>query len=165
MLCSRREISLRKKGRVYQVVLRSILHNGGNMWPVQLARVWQWRLPPHSTREVQRLCTDCGTLPYKYLGTARAKKAPLDWSCCKASRRWADQGYSSSHIASHVAQTSWRPAEDMGNHDHGRPLSGPLVFGYARWRKDWAKFNLKVKYIQLSQSNSFTPTCNRLKCC
>ncbi len=23
--------------------------------------------------------------------------------------------------ASHVAQTSWRPAEDMGNQDHGRP--------------------------------------------
>ncbi len=38
--------------------------------------------------------------------------------------RWlghADQGPSSSHTASHVAQTSWRPAEDMGYQDQGRP--------------------------------------------
>ncbi len=28
---------------------------------------------------------------------------------------------SPTHTASHVAQTSWRTAEDMGNHDQGRP--------------------------------------------
>ncbi len=30
---------------------------------------------------------------------------------------------SPTHTASHVAQTSWRTAEDMGNHDQGRPGS------------------------------------------
>ncbi len=33
----------------------------------------------------------------------------------------ADQGPSSSHTSSHVAQSSWRPAEDMSFHDHCRP--------------------------------------------
>ncbi len=28
---------------------------------------------------------------------------------------------SPSHTTSHVAQASWRPAEDMDNHDQGRP--------------------------------------------
>ncbi len=32
-----------------------------------------------------------------------------------------DQGPSPTHIASHVAQTSWRPAEDIGYHDQGQP--------------------------------------------
>ncbi len=54
--------------------------------------------------------------PYKYTGTARAKKAPLAWSCCKMSRRWSDQGSTSAHTIS-----NWRPAEDVGNYDQGRP--------------------------------------------
>ncbi len=42
-------------------------------------------------RKAQRLCAISGAasppLNYKYTGAARAKKAPLVWSCCKTSRR------------------------------------------------------------------------------
>ncbi len=38
------------------------------------------------------------------------------------------------HTASHVAQTSWRQAEVVGNHYQGRPgtISRPWAFGYGR---------------------------------
>ncbi len=51
------------------------------------------------------------------------------------------------HIASHVAQADWRPTEDVGNHDHGRPgtLSWSRIVGYARWRMDWVKVSGTVK--------------------
>ncbi len=42
-------------------------------------------------------------------------------ACRNVSRRWADKWPLPSHTASHVAHTSWRPAEDMGNCDQGRP--------------------------------------------
>ncbi len=35
----------------------------------------------------------------------------------------------------------------MGNHDQGRlgnDLSGPRVFGHARWRKDWVKVSSEL---------------------
>ncbi len=54
-----------------------------------------------------------------------------------AARR-LNQGPSFSHTASYVAQTSWRPAEDMGNHDQGRPGTA-LRTASLRWRKDWVK--------------------------
>ncbi len=56
-----------------------------------------------------------------FTGIAHVKKAPLVWSCCKTSRRWAVPQLSPSHADSHVAQTSWRPTEDIGNHDQGWP--------------------------------------------
>ncbi len=39
-----------------------------------------------------------------------------------------------------VAQANRRSTEDVGNHDTHRTLgalSGPRVFGFTRWRKDW----------------------------
>ncbi len=47
-----------------------------------------------------------------------------------------------------MAQTSWSPTEDMGNHDHVdlEPISEPRVLGHARWRKDWVKV-----YSELAQ--------------
>ncbi len=79
----------------------------------------------NSMRKEQRLCAISGTtaprLPYMYTDSAGAKKAPLVWSCCKTTRRLADQGPASANTASHVAQANWRPAEDVGNHDQGRP--------------------------------------------
>ncbi len=74
-------------------------------------------------------------------GFALAEKALPVWTRCKTSRRWADQVPSLSHTASHVAQTSWRPAEDMGKKVEFdlEPHSGKWVFGHARWRKDCVK--------------------------
>ncbi len=58
--------------------------------------LWQWQHPPHCKRYAQTLRAICGTaappLPNKFIGTARAKKAPLVWSCCEKYRRWTDQG-------------------------------------------------------------------------
>ncbi len=48
--------------------------------------------------------------------------API-WTCRKTSLRWPYQGPLPSHTTSHVEQTSWRSAEDMGNHDRGQPGS------------------------------------------
>ncbi len=36
-------------------------------------------------------------------------------------RRWIDQRPSSANTVLHVAQTNWRPTEDVGNHDQARP--------------------------------------------
>ncbi len=55
-----------------------------------------------------------------------------------------DQGPTSAHTASHVTQANWRPAEEVDNHDQGR--SGQLVFGYARWRKDWMKVSSEIQH-------------------
>ncbi len=44
------------------------------------------------------------------------------------------------HNASHVAQVNWRPAEGL------RSLSGPLVFNYARWRKDWVEISSELAH-------------------
>ncbi len=51
------------------------------------------------------------------------------WNCGAASAlqlyRWFSHaaGRPDAHTASHVAQANWRPAEDMGNHDQGRPIT------------------------------------------
>ncbi len=132
-LWSRREISLRTRGRVYQAVVRSILLYGCETWPVRVAdeRMLKGFYNDSTRRILHVRRRDCGTasppLPYKHTDTARAKKAPLVWTCRETSRRRADQGSSPSHTASHVVQTSWRPAEDMGNHDQGRPVTGLLT--------------------------------------
>ncbi len=42
-LWSRREISLRTKGRVYQAVVRSILLYGSETWPIRVADEGCWR--------------------------------------------------------------------------------------------------------------------------
>ncbi len=44
------------------------------------------------------------------------------------------QGPTSAHTASRVVQATWRPAEDVGNHEQGRPETAlrTQVFSYAR---------------------------------
>ncbi len=44
------------------------------------------------------------------------------------------------HTVSRVAQVNWRPAEGL------RSLSGPLVFNYVRWRKDWGKVSSELAH-------------------
>ncbi len=94
---SGREISLRTKNRVYQAVLRSILLYGCETWPVPVAdermlevfdndsirRILRVRRRDYvPSMELRRT-----PLLYKYTGTARARKVPLVWSCCKTSQR------------------------------------------------------------------------------
>ncbi len=92
---------------------------------VRLLCQWQWQHLPHSTREAKLLRAIGGTAtpaPFnKYSGTVCTMNAPLVWSLCKTSQRWADQRPPSVHTTSHVVQANWRLAEDTGNHDHGRP--------------------------------------------
>ncbi len=63
--------------------------------------------------------------------------------------RWfghADQGSTSAQTASHVAQTTGRQLKTCATTTkvNLEPLSGPRVFGYARWRKDWAKVSYEL---------------------
>ncbi len=104
--------------------------------------LWQWKYPPHSTRKAQRRCAIRGTAsppqPYKYTCTARAKKAPLVWSCCKTSRRWADQNL------------PWRAGgqpKTWANNIKAdvEPISGPRILGHAPWRKDWVKVSSELE--------------------
>ncbi len=98
-LWSRREISLRTKGSVNQAVVRSILLYGCETWPVRVADERMLEVFDNdSIRRILRVRRRLGAirgtasppLPYKHTGTARAKKAPLVWSCCKTSRKWAE---------------------------------------------------------------------------
>ncbi len=74
------------------------------------------------------MCVTRGTAAppqrYEYTSSARAKKAPLVWSCCKTLRRLTDQGSTAARTASHVAQANWRPDENVGDdfdkHDNMR---------------------------------------------
>ncbi len=63
-----REISLRSKGRVYHPAVRSILLYGCETWPVRVTD--ERMLAVFDNDSFRRI------LPYKYAGTARAKKAP-----------------------------------------------------------------------------------------
>ncbi len=122
-----REISLRTKGRPSQAVVRLILLYGCETLPVADERM----LGVFGIRRILRVShRDCVT---QHAGTVRAKKAPLVCSCCKMSQRWADQGTYSAHTFLRVAQTNWRPTEDVGNHDQGQPLT-PLQSANLRTR-------------------------------
>ncbi len=65
------------------------------------------------------------TLPYEFIGTARAKKAPLVWLCCKTS-----YGELNKELLLTIPTRTWcrrslRLAEDVGDHDqyiHGTAL-------------------------------------------
>ncbi len=112
----------------------------------------QWQHPPHSTRKAQRLCAIRGAasppLPYTHTSTARAKKAPLVWSCHKMYRRWVDQGPSRSLTTSHVAQASWLLAEDVGIH--------------AWWRKDCVKVSSELTQDRRTWSASIQDVVNSI---
>ncbi len=56
-----------------------------------------------------------------------------------------DQGHTSAHTASHVAQVNWRPDEDVGNNDQGRPrvllrlrMTGKVLGELAQGRRAWS---------------------------
>ncbi len=97
LLWSRREISLRTKGRVYQAVVRSILLYGCETWWVRVADQRMLEVFDNdSIRRIlrasrRRLCAIRGAasppLPYKQSSTARAKKAPMVWKCRKTPGR------------------------------------------------------------------------------
>ncbi len=92
-LWSRREIALHTKGRVYQTVVRSILPYGFETWPVRVADGRMLEVfDNNSIRRILRVrrrdCVPSVELRRRgFAVTARAKRVPLVWSCCKTSRR------------------------------------------------------------------------------
>ncbi len=128
-LWSRREILLRTKERVYQAVVRSILLNGCETWPARVADERMLEVLQNdsircilhvkrrdcvpSVNVRRRLCLP--SIP------AQLVQGRLTWSRCKKSRWRIDQGPTSADTASHFGQANWRLAEDVGNHDQGRP--------------------------------------------
>ncbi len=134
--------SWRTKGRVYQAVVRSILLYGCETWTLRVTD--ERMLEAFDNGSIRRILRvrrrDC--VPSVELhrrncltGNYSCKEGPLVWTRRKTSRRWAYQGPSPSHTASHVAQTTWATTikADL------EPISGPRVFGHTRWRKDWEK--------------------------
>ncbi len=123
-LWSRREISLRTKGWVYQAVVRSILLYGCKTWPVRIfdgrmLEVFGNDIIRRILRVRRRDCVPSVELHRRLCLTsipALLVQRKVRW-VGHAARR--PEGPSPFHTASHVAQTCWRPAEDMGNHVQG----------------------------------------------
>ncbi len=84
-------------------------------------------------RKAQRLCAIRGSasppLPFTHTGTARAKKAELikDLLLPTPPRTWRRQAGGQLKIGATTIKADLEP------------ISGPRVFGHARWRLDWVK--------------------------
>ncbi len=129
-LWSWREISLRTKGRVYQVVVRSILLYGCETWPGRVADERMLEVFDNdSIRRILRVrrrdCVPSVELRRRLCLTRRPAllvQRRILWFGHAAIRPEGEliKDLLNTHTASHVAQTSWRTAEDMGYHDQGR---------------------------------------------
>ncbi len=102
---------------------------------------------PQSTRKAKGLRAIRGTasppLPYKCTATARA---PSVCSCCRTPK-----GELIKDLLLPTSLRTWhrraggqlKPWATTIKADL-EPISGPRVFGHARWRKDWGKVSSKV---------------------
>ncbi len=86
-LWSRRDISLRTKGRVYQAVVRSIRLYGCETWPVRVADERLLEVfDNYGIRRILRV-RHRDRVPSVELRRRLRFTSILDWSCCKTSRR------------------------------------------------------------------------------
>ncbi len=121
---------------VYQTVMRPILLYGCEKRKVQVTDERMLQVfdndSVHCIRHLKRReCVPSVDLRRRLCLT---RIPALVQSCCKMPRWWTDQGANSTNTASLVAQANWRPAEDVGNHDQGRP-GAPLRT--ASYRTGW----------------------------
>ncbi len=153
-LRSRREISLRTKGRVYQAVVRSILLYGYEIWPVRVAdermlevfdndsihRILRVRRRDYvPSVELRRRLTRIPPLlvqrRLRWFGhTARRPEGELikDLLLPTPPRTW--------HRRTGGQLKTWATTTKADL----EPISGPRVFGHARWRKDWVKVSSEL---------------------
>ncbi len=123
-LWSRREMSLRTKGRVYQAVMRSILLYSCETWPVRVAD--ERMLEVFDNDNIRRILRvrrrDC--MPPVEL---RRRLCLTSMPALIVQRRFRWFGHAArrpeGELIKDLAQTSWGFAEDMGNHDQGRPVT------------------------------------------
>ncbi len=153
---SRREISLRTKGRVYQAEERSILLYGCETWPVRVADERMLEVFDNdSIRRILRVRRrDCvssvelrrrlglTSIPallvqkrHRWFGhAARRPEGELikDLLLSTSPRTW--------RIRAGGQLRTWTTTikADL------EPISGPRVFGHARWRKDWVKVSSEL---------------------
>ncbi len=155
-LWSRREISLRTKGRVYQAVVRSILLYGFEIWPARVADemmldvfdndsihgilcVRRRNCVP-SVKLSRRLClTRIPAMLVQrrlrwFSHTARRPEFELikDLLLPTPSRMWRRR-------AGGQLKT-WATTINVDL----EPISGPRVFGHARWRTDWVEVSSEL---------------------
>ncbi len=150
-LWSRREISLRTKGRVYQAVVRSILLYGCETWPVRVAdeRMLEvfdndsirriLRIRP-SVELHRRLCLT--RIP------ALLVQRRLHWFDHAARRH---EGELIKYLLLPTPPRTWRRRAGGQLKTWAttikadlEPISGPKVFGHARWRQDWVKVSSEL---------------------
>ncbi len=147
-LCSRREISLRTKGRVYQAVVCSIVLYGCETWPVRVAdervlevfendsirRILHVRrrdcVPSVELRRHLHLTSIPALLVQRRLRwfghTARRPEGELikDLLLPTPPRTWRRQAGGQLNMRATTIKADLEP------------IFGPRVFGHARWRKD-----------------------------
>ncbi len=150
-LWSRREISLYTKGRVYQTVVRPILLNGCETWPVRVVEEMMLEFFDNGSRyrirrvkrrycvpsvELRRrLCFSCIPallVQRRLLWFGHAARRPdgelvMDLLLPTPPRAWRRR--------TRGQPKTWATALNGGP----GPLSGPRVFRNARWRKDLVK--------------------------
>ncbi len=121
---SRREISLRTKGRVYQAVMRSILLYGCETWHVRVADERMLEVfdndSIHRILRVRRInCVPSLELCRRLCLTSIPALLVQRRLRCFGHAARRPEG----ELIKDLAQTSWRFAEGMGNHDQGRPVT------------------------------------------
>ncbi len=150
-LWSRREISLRTKGRVYQAVVRSIFLYGCETWPVRVADERMLEVFDNDSirciLHVRR--RDC------VLSVEQRRRLSLtSLPALLVQRRLRWFGHATRRPEGELIKDLLLPTPPhMWRRRTGgqlktlattinanlEPISGPRVFGYARWRKDWVK--------------------------
>ncbi len=156
-LCSRREISLRTKGRVYQAVVRSILLYSCETWPVRVAdermlEVFENDSIHRILRVRRRDCVPSVELRHRLCQTsipALLVQRRFRW-CGHAARR--PEGELIKDILLPTPPRTWR--RRAGGQQkiwattikaNLEPISGPQDFGHARRRKDWMKVSSEYR--------------------
>ncbi len=147
-LWSRCEISLHAKGRVCRAAVRSILLYVRKIWPVRVANERMLEVFDNDSicRILHMRCRDCVSSVEQRRRLCHTSTSALlmqrgllfVWARRKTSRRRTDQGFTSAHTTSHVAQANWSQLKTWATTIKAdlAPLFGPRVFGYARWRKE-----------------------------
>ncbi len=148
-LWSRREISLCTKGRVYQAIVRSILLYGCGTWPVRVAEETMSEVFDNSSisrllRVRRRDCVPSVELHRRLCLTsipALLVQRRLRWFGHAARR---PEGGLIKDLLLPTPPRTWRRRAGGQLKTWAttikadlEPLSGPQVFGHARWRKDW----------------------------
>ncbi len=103
-------------------------------------------------------------LTYTHNGTFRAKKAPLVWSCRKTPE---GELIKDLLLPTPPRTWCWRAGGQLKTwattiKSDLEPISGPRVFGHARWRQDWVKVSSELAQDRRDWSGSVRDVINAI---